>query len=142
MDRCLGVERAREAFEALWRVAEDEAGAFVDEGESSVEAKGKAPRRRANVASSSSSRKPSVDLSTTTAKGLPTHVAAALRSATSLLLQLVDVDVLFGSSGSAANVVAPCGYVPKHELLKTPSYPPPSDPVSYTHLTLPTKRIV
>ena len=131
MDRCLGVERAREAFEALWRVAEDEAGAFVDEGESSVEAKGKAPRRRANVASSSSSRKPSVDLSTTTAKGLPTHVAAALRSATSLLLQLVDVDVLFGSSGSAANVVAPAGFVPTKDAfsgLGTPSYPPPSDP--------------
>jgi E3 ubiquitin-protein ligase HUWE1 len=28
MDRCLGVERAREAFEALWRVAEHEAGVF------------------------------------------------------------------------------------------------------------------
>jgi E3 ubiquitin-protein ligase HUWE1 len=134
MDRCLGVERAREAFEALWRVAEHEAGVFVekaqklDERESSVEAKGKAPRRQTNVASSS--RKPSVDLSMTTTKILPAHVAAALRSATSLLLQLVDVDVLFGSSGSAANVVAPAGFVPTTDAkgLGTPSYPPPSDP--------------
>ena len=116
MDRCFGVEHLRRAFESLWSVAADEAGAR-DKGKEPAD-KGKEPAG-ACVVRPGPGPAPAP---------LPVHVAAALRSATSLLLQLVDVDVLFGSSGSAANVVAPCGYVPKHELLKTPSYPPPSDP--------------
>ena len=109
MDQCLGVQHLRRAFEILWSVAADEA-AGRDKG--NVD-KGKEPAEPAGAG-------------VTLPAPLSAHVAAALRSATSLLLQLVDVDVLFGSSGSAANVVAPRGFVP--ENAGTPGYPPPSDP--------------
>ena len=117
MDRCFGVEHLRSASRACGASPRTRR-ARATKGKSPP-IKGKSPPERV---SSARARSP-----VRRARGV--HVAAALRSATSLLLQLVDVRTsCSGPSGSAANVVAPCGYVPKHELLKSPSYPPPSDP--------------
>ena len=140
MSQSLGMDKLTEGLRGLWRVAESEAGKFEKIEKVPENKKAKQPVGTLPVASVNGSSVPGTsELMSGTVSGasLPPYVTSSLRSATSLLLQLVDVEVLFGSSGSAANVVAQRGFVLVPDLKS--SYNPPTDPRTFAarlHVTL------
>jgi hypothetical protein len=146
MDQSCGLAGVTGACNALWRVAEREAlaisGTKSNEGTETEIEKGKhpvdavlgvTPDTAAAMETSVQSMETSVPSKGTSPsahrapeKHLPAHVTSALKSASSLLSHLIDVEVLFGSSGGAANVVAPRLFHPTHDT--KPTYPPQKDP--------------